>query len=259
VANEEDGCVVANQIVVAFFGVELHGPAARVAHGIRGALLAGHGREANRHRGPLADGIQEGGFGPLADGLGDLEVAEGAAALGVHDALGHALAIERLHLLDHVVILEQDWTVRAYGERVVVACRGDAGVGGGGGNRLIVWIAILAVQAHVFALLFTRVVRYVKHGSGAWSAACCTRLNPGQTLGPSLSSPGVGYLRGGAILTAPDGVAESDGTVDLDQRPGPLPITRPMAAAHARSRLAVRAYVGSECSRRAGAGVVRAG
>ena len=62
----------------------------------------------------------------LADVVGDLEEAEGAAALGVHDPLGHALAVEVGHLLDQVVVLEQDRPVRAGGERVVVARRRDA-------------------------------------------------------------------------------------------------------------------------------------
>src|SRR5205807_259669 len=109
-----------------------------VAHRVSGALLACDGGEANRHRGPLANRIEESGFGPLADVGGDFEIAESATALGVHHALGYAFTIERLHLLDDVVILQQDRTVGAYRERVVVARRGNAGVGSRIRNLLLV-------------------------------------------------------------------------------------------------------------------------
>ena len=129
VADEEDRRVVADQVVVALFGVELDREAARVAHGVRAAELAGHRREAHEHRGALTR-LEEVGLDVLADVLSDLEEAVSAAALGVHHALGHALAVELGHLLDHVVVLKQDRTVGADGQGVLVAGGRDAGVGG---------------------------------------------------------------------------------------------------------------------------------
>ena len=67
----------------------------------------------------------------LADVLGHLEEPVRAAALGVDDPLGHPLAVELRHLLDQVVVLEQDRPVGADGQRMLVARRRDAGVGGG--------------------------------------------------------------------------------------------------------------------------------
>ena len=49
IAQEEHRRVVADQIPVAFFGVELHGEAADIALGIGRAALAGDGREAREH------------------------------------------------------------------------------------------------------------------------------------------------------------------------------------------------------------------
>ena len=55
IAEEEHRRVVADDIPVAFFGVELQRKAANVALGIGGAALASHGREAGEHRRLLAD------------------------------------------------------------------------------------------------------------------------------------------------------------------------------------------------------------
>ena len=77
-------------------------------------------------------GLEDGGLGVLADVLGDLEAAEGAAALGVGLALGDPLPVELRHLLDEVVVLQQDRAVGADGERVLVAGDADAGIGRGG-------------------------------------------------------------------------------------------------------------------------------
>ena len=75
--------------------------------------------------------LEQVGLGELRNVLGGLEEAEGAASLGMHDALRHSFPVERLHLLDHVVVLQQDRAVRAGGEGVLVAARRDPGIGGG--------------------------------------------------------------------------------------------------------------------------------
>ena len=80
VTDEEDRRVVADEVVVALFGVELEGEAAHVAVRVCVALFAGHRREAHEHRRVLANFVEEGGLGPLGNVGGHLEVAEGAAA-----------------------------------------------------------------------------------------------------------------------------------------------------------------------------------
>ena len=54
VLDEEHRDVVADEVPVALLGVELHGEAAHVAGEVERALVAGDGREAHEHRGPLA-------------------------------------------------------------------------------------------------------------------------------------------------------------------------------------------------------------
>ena len=136
VADEEDRRVVADQVVVALLGIELQREPARVAHRVGEALLAGDGREAREHRCPHP-WLEQARLGELADVVGDLEEAVGAAALGVHDALGHALTVEVLDLLDRVVVVEHGRALRADGQRELVAGSRDARVGGGRRPRLV--------------------------------------------------------------------------------------------------------------------------
>ena len=73
------------------------------------------------------------GPGVRAHVLRRLEHAEGARPLGVRLALGNALAVEVGHLLDEVLVMEQDRAVRADGQREVITGHRDPGVGGGAG------------------------------------------------------------------------------------------------------------------------------
>ena len=105
IADEEDGRVVARHVVVALLRVELDGEAAGVALGVGRPLLAADGAEADEDVRPLADLAEKGGARVLRDVLGHLEVAVRAGALGVHDALGDALAVEVPELLEQVHVL----------------------------------------------------------------------------------------------------------------------------------------------------------
>jgi hypothetical protein len=55
IADEEDRRVVADEIPIAFLGVELHRKAANVTLGIGRAAFARHRREAGEHLGLLSD------------------------------------------------------------------------------------------------------------------------------------------------------------------------------------------------------------
>ena len=123
VAHEEDRGVVADHVEVALGRVELQREAARVPPGVWAAALAGDGGEPGQHLG-LGAGLEHRGPGVLADVVGHLEVAERAAALGVRLALRDAFPVEVGHLLDQVVVLQQDRAVGADGQRMLVTgCR----------------------------------------------------------------------------------------------------------------------------------------
>ena len=123
VADEEHGGVVADEVVVALGRVELQREAAGVAPGVGGALLAGDRGEAQRASRSSAPGWNSAARVYALTSCGRGERAERAAALGVHDALGDALAVELRELLDEVVVVQRDRAVGADGQRVRVATR----------------------------------------------------------------------------------------------------------------------------------------
>src|SRR6266851_4229773 len=98
-----------------------------VAHHVGGPEFPGHRGEPQEHVGPLA-GLEEVSLGELAYVLGDLEDAVSGAALGVYDPLGDPLPVEMGHLLEQVVVLQQDRSVGTEREGMLVAGRGDTGI-----------------------------------------------------------------------------------------------------------------------------------
>lgn len=120
VTQEEHRRVVADQVPVAFFGVELQGEAADVTLGVGGATLAGHRGEAGEHLGLLADLLEQLGAGVPGDVVGDGEGTERARALGVHAALGNDLAVEVGQLFQQPHVFHQQRAARASGPAVLV-------------------------------------------------------------------------------------------------------------------------------------------
>jgi hypothetical protein len=85
IPDEEDRRVVADEVVVAFVGVELDGEPPGVADGVGAAEFTGNRGEAHEQVGPLA-GLEEVGLAVLGHVLGDLEEPVGTAALGARPA-----------------------------------------------------------------------------------------------------------------------------------------------------------------------------
>jgi hypothetical protein len=79
----------------------------------------------------LRAGLEHRRLGVAANVARYLEVAEGAGALGMGLALRDPLSVEVGHLLDEVVVLQQDRAVGANRERELVGRYRDTGVGGG--------------------------------------------------------------------------------------------------------------------------------
>lgn len=94
VSDEEDGRVVLDEVPVALFGAELDGEAARVAGVVMGAALAADGREADGNGAFFALGGEDVCEAEVVEGVRGAEVAVGAAALCVDDALGDSFAVK---------------------------------------------------------------------------------------------------------------------------------------------------------------------
>ena len=107
VADEEDRRVVADEVVVALLGVELDREAARVALRCRRLPSSPATVENRISRSVLVPFWNRPALVNWLTSSVISKDAVGAAALGVHDALGHALAVELRHLLDQVVVLQQ--------------------------------------------------------------------------------------------------------------------------------------------------------
>jgi hypothetical protein len=88
ILDEEHRDVVADQIEVAFLGIELDGEAAHVARQVDRAGAAGDGRESYEDLGLFLRVLQEGGLGELGERFRRLEVAVRPGAARMHDALG---------------------------------------------------------------------------------------------------------------------------------------------------------------------------
>jgi len=145
VTDEEHRSVVPHHVVVALAGVELQREATWVTPGVRAAALAGHRGEPDQ-RVRLRFRLEHRGLGVGADILGHLEVTEGPGTLRVGLALRNPFPVEVGHLLDEVVVLQQDGPIGPHGERVLVAGYGDPGIGCCGfavvvfhGNTSFVW------------------------------------------------------------------------------------------------------------------------
>jgi hypothetical protein len=128
IADEEDRRVVADQIPVAFLGVELEREAAHVPLGVGRPMLARNGREAQQ-RLRLGAGLEHLGPRVFRDVAGDGQRAVGRGSLRMDHALGDPLAVLVRELLEQLIVLQQDRTFRASRDAVLIVRNRSAGGG----------------------------------------------------------------------------------------------------------------------------------
>src|SRR5271168_4899029 len=93
IADEEYRGVVADNVPIAFLGIEAQRETAHVALGIRGTTLAGDGGETQERFGLLADLRECRDAGVFADVVGDRQRPVGGRTLGMDGAFWNALAV----------------------------------------------------------------------------------------------------------------------------------------------------------------------
>ena len=113
VLDEEDGDVVADDVPVALFGIELDREAAHVASKIGGAFVAGDGRETHEGGRLLAGPLEKVGAGDVRQRVIVLEITVRAEAARVDDALRNALMVEVEDLLAKMEVFQRGRTARA--------------------------------------------------------------------------------------------------------------------------------------------------
>lgn len=126
IAQVEHRGIVADQIPVAFLGIEAHGETTDIALGIRRAALAGDGGETQEHVGLLADLGEDLRPGVGGDVMGDGEGAVGRGAFRMHASLGDHFAIEVGELLEEPHVLQQHRATRTGGLHVLVIGHGNS-------------------------------------------------------------------------------------------------------------------------------------
>jgi len=126
IAQEEDRRVVPDHVPIAVFGVELDCEPSHVAVGVGATRLGRNVREPRHELGPLADAVEHLRLRVLGHVVLEFEIAEGARALGMHDAFRNALAIEVRVLFEEPRIFDHDWTAGTGGHRDLVRSDGHA-------------------------------------------------------------------------------------------------------------------------------------
>ncbi len=129
VAQEEHRRIVADDVPVAFVGIEAKRKATHVALGVRRTAFARDSREAQEGLGLLSDLREYARARIFGDVLRDRERAVSAGAFGVHGALGNALAVLMREFFEQVEILHQQRAARACGKRILVVGDGRAARG----------------------------------------------------------------------------------------------------------------------------------
>src|SRR5690606_10293424 len=98
--------IVAYQVPVTFFSVELHGNAADVAFCVGGTALAGHGGKSCKHRCLLADFREDSCASVWGNVMCNGEGAVSTCTFGVHAALGDYLAVEVCQFFKQPYVLQ---------------------------------------------------------------------------------------------------------------------------------------------------------
>ena|SRR2546421_6641223 len=98
VLNEENWDVVAHNVPIAFFCIELDGKATDVSYGIGTATAALNGREAHENGGLPRSVGQHGRIRDILCTFEEGEFAKGASSTSMNNTLGNTLMIETMDL-----------------------------------------------------------------------------------------------------------------------------------------------------------------
>ena len=135
VAHEEHRGVVAHQVPVSFFGVDLQRESPYVAFGVRRAALSGHRREAQEAL-ALGPRLQSAGLCIPGDVARDAQTPIGRGTLGVHHAFRNSFPVEMGVFLEELPVLDQQRPARSGGQAVLVVGNRNAGSSREGGSVL---------------------------------------------------------------------------------------------------------------------------
>ena len=130
VLDEKDRDIVADEVPVSLFGIELHGKPAHVTRCIDRTRAAGDRREPGKDRDLLALALEQVSARQVGQRLIGFERTMRRGASGVNDAFRDPLVIEVKYFLAKDEILEQRRAASAGLQRILIVGNRDALVGG---------------------------------------------------------------------------------------------------------------------------------
>lgn len=145
ILDEEYRDIVANQIPVAFLRIDLDREAAHVANKIGRALVASDRGEAHESRRFLAGPLEEIGLRIARQRSICLEEAMSAVTARMHHTFGNALVVEVEDLLAEMEIVDDERSLCADAQRVLVI--GNRPALGGGQDRCIAFGELVQLAA----------------------------------------------------------------------------------------------------------------
>ena len=120
ILNEENRDIVADEIPVAFLGVELDRKTAHIARKVRRSLVSGYGREPHKHGRFFAGPLKNVGAGDLGQRFMSLKETVSPVAASMDDSFRDPLVIEMEYLFPKMKIFEKRRSAIAGAQRVLV-------------------------------------------------------------------------------------------------------------------------------------------
>ena len=200
ILNEEDGRVIAYQIIVAFLGIEFGSPTADIPYCNRRSSEALHGGKTHKDRGFFSRILQKSRFGVLGKGFVHLKITMCPGTSCVNHAFRYPLLVKMSHFLQKVEVFKQRGASASCFKCVLIIGYFNSQVACEGLSH--------AVGAHGIQLpdFFRSVIRHL-HGTGRgrfrigrrrfWSGFDQFRINCIRIMGSSFFSVG---KRGGAVF-----------------------------------------------------------
>jgi hypothetical protein len=94
VSDEENWSVVADHVIVAFFGVEFHCKSSRISLCISAALFTSDSGESREERCSLSNAFVMLGLAVLGNVMCDFEIAPGAGTFSVYNSFRDSFSVE---------------------------------------------------------------------------------------------------------------------------------------------------------------------
>lgn len=120
ILNKEYGNVIADQVPIAFTGVELYRKAPDISGQIKGAFVSQYSGKAHERRSLFPGSLKQVGAGEFSLALVVFEIAVNAKASGMHHTFGNPLVVKMKQFLPKHLVFQQGRAAGPGFQRVLV-------------------------------------------------------------------------------------------------------------------------------------------